>query len=183
MPLAPQASLSPLSDVAREIANRLFARELAGTSDDAARVAAAERICLRVSEGLSRWFGTFGSRALIARALVRAQASHPALAAVTSADEPAPCLSGLAESARAHGAQAATDGVITLLAALADLIGRLIGDDLAASLLDQSAIVQPINGQAVAVGPPAPSVALDADPAPADSGSSAGPVPQAVRKP
>lgn len=138
MPPAPRSPLSRLSDGALDVARRLFARELRGGADDAAVVEAAERVCARVADGLSRWFGPYGSLALITRALVRARAHHPALAGVAATAAHPPCLTGLAESARAHGAKATAEGVVAVLAALAELIGRLIGDDLAASLFEQS---------------------------------------------
>jgi hypothetical protein len=49
-----------------------------------------------------------------------------------------PCLTGLAESAGAHGARAAADGVLALLSSLSESLGRLIGDDLTSRLLAQS---------------------------------------------
>ena len=91
-----------------------------------------------MSENLSRWVGIEGSNALVARALARARADHPALSNVRYTSQSAVCLDGLAESARLHGAGAATDGVVAILTALIDLLGRLIGEDLAMRLVEQS---------------------------------------------
>jgi len=91
-----------------------------------------------VSANLSRWFGIDGTNALFARALVRAQADHPALANVTYAHQSAVCLERLAESARIHGANAAADGVAATLTALIELLGRLIGQDIALRLVEHS---------------------------------------------
>ena len=74
------------------------------------------------------------------RALARAVAEHPALAKVTVDSTRTPCLVGLADSAVAYGPQATLAGAVEMLAALASLIGRLIGDDLASTLLEESLI-------------------------------------------
>ncbi len=125
------------SDAWRDIVRHLFAGEMRGETDEAASVAAIDRICGRVSDGLSCWFGPYGSRALLTRAIARAKVDHPALTGVTFAGEPARCLTGLAESARRHGASATAEGIVAMLASLADGLGRLIGNDLAESLLEQ----------------------------------------------
>lgn len=116
-----------------------LARELLADADPAALVAAAERVGARVADGLARWFGPYGSRALVTRALARAQAHHPALAGVRVTEGAAPRLTGLAEGAGAHGGRAVADGVLALLGSLSEALGLLIGDDLAASLLAQCA--------------------------------------------
>ena len=129
----------PQSRTAQELARRLLA--LDGHAEDVpdAVAAATERVCGRVSATLSRWFGIDGTNALFARALVRAQADHPALANVRYSRHSAVCLEGLAESASVHGADAAADGVAAILAALIELLGRLIGQDIAMRLVEQSA--------------------------------------------
>jgi len=91
-----------------------------------------------VSANLSRWFGIDGTDALFARAVARAQADHPALANVRYSHQSAVCLERLAESARRHGAHAAADGVAAVLTVLIELLGRLIGEDIAMRLLEQS---------------------------------------------
>jgi hypothetical protein len=125
------------SRTAEELARRLLALETPAEDVPEAVVSAADRVCGRVSANLSRWFGLDGTNALFARALVRAQADHPALATVRYARHATACLEGLAESARIHGADAAADGVAAILTALIDLLGRLIGQDIAMRLAEQ----------------------------------------------
>jgi hypothetical protein len=120
----------------------LLAREASEGDTPGGVAAATERVCGRVSEYLSRWVGTDGSGALFARALASAQAEHPALGNVRYSRQSAVCLDGLAESARTHGAGAAADGVTAILAALIELLGRLIGDDIAIRLVEQSMSTQ-----------------------------------------
>ena len=143
---APHSPLPPSSDAARNVARRLFANEAGGETTDDALVAAAERVCALVSEGISRWFGPYGSLALLTRALTRAQADHPSLVSVTIAAESSWHVMGLGDSAKTHGATATVAGVVAMLAALADLIGRLIGDDLATTLLEQS-VAMPLSSE------------------------------------
>ena len=100
--------------------------------------AATERVFGRVSANLSRWFGVDGTDALFARALTRAQADHPALAAVRYSRQSGITLEGLTESADIHGPAAVADAVAAMLTALIELLGRLIGQDMAMRLVEQS---------------------------------------------
>jgi hypothetical protein len=138
MPPSPHSPPALPPSAPGDAAGEWFTRELRGEADPAALVAAVERFGVRVPEGLARWFGPYGARALVTRALARARADHPALAAVHVTDGQPPCLTGLAESAGAHGARAAADGVLALLSSLSESLGRLIGDDLTSRLLAQS---------------------------------------------
>lgn len=139
--------MPPQSQSARELARRLLAREApddAGPDD----LAAAERVCQRVSENLSRWVGADGCHALFARALALAQLEHPVLKGVRRAAQPPTCLEGLAESAHTHDARTAAEGVVAILTALIELLGRLIGDDMAMSLVEQSVPVRATGAEA-----------------------------------
>lgn len=128
----------PQSRTAEELARRLLARDAPAEDAPDAVAAATDRVFGRVSANLSRWFGIDGTNALFTRALVRAQAGHPALANVRYSGQSAVCLERLAESARSHGADAAADGVAAILTALIELLGRLIGQDIAMRLVEQS---------------------------------------------
>jgi len=131
--------MPPESPTARELAHRLLARELAGRRDTPDVVAAAaQRVCQHVSSELSRWVGPEGARVLLARALALAQVEHPVLANVQSRTQSEACMTGLVESARAYGAAATAEGMVAILAALIELLGRLIGDDMAMSLVEES---------------------------------------------
>lgn len=128
----------PDSRTAEELARRLLARDTPGERDPDAVVAATEQAFGRVCANLSRWFGIDGTNALFARALVRAQTDHPALANVRYSRQSTVCLEGLAESAPIHGAEAVADGVAAILTALIELLGRLIGQDIALPLVERS---------------------------------------------
>jgi hypothetical protein len=129
---------------ARELACQLLAREtMAPPGADTTN--GADRVCRRASDELSRWIGNDGCRALFARALATAQAEggHPVLDTVRTSARSVYCLDGLSDAAARHGAAAATEGAAAVLAALIELLGRLIGDDMALSLLEQSAYARP----------------------------------------
>jgi hypothetical protein len=112
-------------------------------------VAAGERLVVRMTGGLSRSFGPYGALALVSRALTRAQPVHPPLSAVKVTSESVPGLpgtvghsarvTGLDASANSYDAATLTDAVTAWVAQLADLLGGLIGDELAATILEQSA--------------------------------------------
>jgi len=129
---------------ARALASELLTRETS-TPFGADLTGAADRVCRRVSDELARSMGTEGCRALFARALATAQAAgdHPVLEMVRVSAGSVYCLDGLTEAARRHGTAPANDGAAAVLAALIELLGRLIGDDLALGLLEQSARTTP----------------------------------------
>jgi hypothetical protein len=128
----------PGSAAARELAVRLLTREGSPRSDTAD---APDRVCAGVSDELSRWIGRDGCRALFARALATAQADggHPVLDLVRVSTGSVSCLDGLAEGAARCGSDAATAGATAILSALIELLGHLIGEDMALSLLAQTA--------------------------------------------
>ena len=121
----------------KELARQLVATgTLAQSTLDPAR--ASVRICEQLYRGLSRWIGAEGSHALFARALTRAQANHAALRSVRLQKTVDSCLEGIEESAQVHGATQTVAGLESFLENLIELLGRLIGDDVAAKLIDHS---------------------------------------------
>jgi hypothetical protein len=109
-------------------------------------LAASVHVGRQLAAELSRWFGPYGYHALLARALADARTAHPALRVVRVGPAPAPELEGLEDAARAQGAAAAVAGVEAVLAALIDLLGRLIGDDLAMTFIDHTILAMARNG-------------------------------------
>ncbi|MGZ8377237.1 MAG: hypothetical protein ACXW0Z_08335 [Gemmatirosa sp.] len=143
---------------ARDTAYRLIARESAAPGspppDDGA---AAERALHRLAGELTGWFGPFGTHALITRALAHARAEHPSLGGVTLGTPSALNVEGLAHSARGHGAAGAA-GAVELLAWIIELLGRLIGDELAAVLVASGASREADQPAPVPPVPPVPPV-------------------------
>lgn len=137
----PRAMIAPNSETARELAGRLLATGSQGPpsrGETSSQLPAAARVGRHLALDLSRWFGPYGYHALLARALARARLEHCVLDSVHVGPPSAPYLSGLEDAAQAHGIDATTAGVAAVLAALIDLLGRLIGDDLAVMFIDQT---------------------------------------------
>jgi hypothetical protein len=132
------------ASTARNTAQRLIAREAATPGSPPESAAAAERALRRLTGELAEWFGPLGTYALLTRALAHARAEHPTLAGVTVGTPASPAFEGLAGGAPVPGAAA------DLLAWIVELLGRLIGDDLATGLIERG------TGQGVDVGRPAP---------------------------
>lgn len=133
--------MAPNSPAARRVALRLLARggaPGAAASEESSPVAATQETFRQLAGALTRWFGPFGYHALFARALAEAKSHHPALDDVRIHSANEPFLDGLAESIEHHGTAAVTEGIITMLMAFIDLLSRLIGEDMALKLLDQS---------------------------------------------
>jgi hypothetical protein len=100
-----------------------------------AAAAACERICRSLTQSL----GLMGSRALLARALSRAQTEHSALREVSVSRRSGVALDGVERAARSHGESGVVAGLETVLSVLFALLARLIGGDMVARLVAQSA--------------------------------------------
>ena len=100
--------------------------------DHGARVAG---FCARLSLGLSPWIGTEGYGALLRRGLAEARPSHPLLTSLrcdgTDAQE-------IAELIAVHGAAEVTAAIEGLLESVIDVLGRIIGPELATQLVAQA---------------------------------------------
>jgi hypothetical protein len=105
--------------------------------DDGAEGAAlaVAAVCERICQSLTRSVGFMGSRALLARALSRAQTEHPVLRGVSISSRSDIGLDGVARAARSHGASGVVAGLETVLSALFALLARLLGVDMVARLV------------------------------------------------
>ena len=124
---------------ATDAARRLWALA-AGDGDASEEVAAAaDRMCAQLRVGLGRWIGAEGYRALLDRALGLARAEHPALGGLS-------CLGGdgaIMAAVRAHGASEVAAGLVASVAALIELLGRIIGEEMAMRLVEQVGMPSP----------------------------------------
>jgi hypothetical protein len=124
------------SAAATEVARGLWARAAGDTSSPEEVAAAAERTCTQLREGLGRWVGTMGYRALLDRALAMARAEHPALRSLScGGSEPVTTA-----DVRSEGAAEVAAGMVALVAALVELLGRIIGEEMAVRLVEQTGI-------------------------------------------
>jgi hypothetical protein len=118
-----------------EAARRLWSRDGADADAPEDVSAAADRICLSLRTGLGRWIGDEGYRALLRRAIEQERAMHPVIAELPWHDGK-PGQSSAA--VRAHGAAAVTDGVLALIAALIGFLARVVGQNMAVQLVEQT---------------------------------------------
>lgn len=116
--------------------SQLLWSRVAGNVSESREVAeAAERMCTQLRLGLGRWIGVMGYRALLDRALGLARAENPALGGLS-------CHGGeeeaeVAAAVRAHGAAEVAAGMMAVVAVLIDLLGRIIGEEMAVRLVEQ----------------------------------------------
>ena len=132
--------MAPLSPAALSAADRLLSRARAAANARAVShdpLDVAEMVGRQLASTLSRWFGPYGYHALLSRALADAVRSHPSLAPVRVQGPTDPVLVRLADAAAANGIDATMGGVTTVLATIVELLGRLIGEDLAMNLMEQ----------------------------------------------
>ena len=123
------------SAAATEVARRLW-QDAVGDSNTPEDVAvAATRMCTGLRVGLTRWIGAMGYRALIDRALLLARAEHPALGSLSCPGEDEPVTTA---AARSHSAAEVAAGMVALVSKLVELLGRIIGEEMALRLVEQT---------------------------------------------
>ena len=123
---------------AREIAGRLISsrRSERKGGETAARAAAAA--CDNLYRELSRWVGSDGCHALFTRALAETRTEYPPLTQIQLRARSEPYIDGVAETIMAHGDPATAEALESMLVRLVELLGRLIGDDMAVKLIERS---------------------------------------------
>jgi hypothetical protein len=125
------------SAAATEVARLLWTGAAGDTKSPDEVAAAVERTCIQLRAGLGRWIGAMGYRTLLDRALVLARAEHPALGSLS-------CYGGdeemITAAVRAHGAAEVAAGMVALVAGLVELLGRIIGEEMAVRLVEQTGV-------------------------------------------
>ncbi|MFN2397487.1 MAG: hypothetical protein ABR543_02405 [Gemmatimonadaceae bacterium] len=123
---------------ARQIARRLLNRSgpEGGVSRNAAHVAGSA--CNQLHRELSRWVGLDGCHALFTRALAEARTDHPLLQSIQLRPRSEPYVEGVTETIDANGAAQTAEAIESMLVSLIELLGRLIGDDMAMKLIEES---------------------------------------------
>jgi len=127
--------MTPGAPAAAESARRLWSGACCAGETPEAIAAAAERLGTQLRRGLGRWIGTDGYYTLLERAAAATREAHPTLNPVSYFRDGAPVTLA---AVQAHGPKAVVDGLVALLAALIELLGRIIGDDLARRLVEQA---------------------------------------------
>jgi hypothetical protein len=91
-------------------------------------------MCGQLRIELGRWIGDGGFGALLERALAKARVEHPVLDEISCLGEDA---SAIEAAMRPGGSARVSDGLVALVAGLVELLGRIIGADMAVQLVDQ----------------------------------------------
>lgn len=120
-----------------EFARHLVSRALGGRTTRANELAAAlHGVCVSVFSNVRASMGDDGCRALFGRAFAREDEAHPALRTIRGPDDSEIPQERIIASIDAHGAEATRVAVEALLAALFDILARLIGADMTTQILD-----------------------------------------------
>jgi len=122
----------------RQLARRLIEAQRSERSEGDNRARATAAACDRLYRELSRWVGLDGCYALFSRALARARTDYPALAQIEIRARSQPHIDVVAETIMARGDDATADGLEFMLERLIELLGRLIGEDMATKLIERS---------------------------------------------
>lgn len=104
--------------------------------ETAARAAAAA--CDSLYRELSRWVGPDGCHALFGRALAETRPQYPALEKIQLRARSEPYIEGVADSIMARGDPETAEALESMMVRLVELLGRLIGDDMAGKLIDRT---------------------------------------------
>lgn len=126
------------SSRARELTHRLVSQSRTDPDDQRAEALAACDVCESVALEFSRWVGTRGFEALMARVLPETRARHVALEEVRYQVTPAPELIGVPDSIERHGPAAVTLALTALLETVLSLLIRLIGEELVEQFVERS---------------------------------------------
>src|SRR5687768_2687160 len=100
---------------------------------------ALQLLCARVCDNLRHTMGADGCTALLARALARTINAHPCLALVQRRDGREIYLDGVAAALETYGYEATDSAITALLTTLVEILGRLIGEDMAMRIIDLGA--------------------------------------------
>lgn len=118
-------------------ARQLWDRTAAITNESNSETHVAVSVLSAVSTDLRRWVGAEGYSALLARATAMTINDHPVLNSIAMLE----IAHRMAVGDQSYSKDAYANGVIALLATMMDLLGRIIGGDMAVQLVEQ--ITQP----------------------------------------
>lgn len=118
-----------------QIARRLLANDTTpGTTDAEVVAVGLRKTCARVSGTLRNSLGVDGCNALLVRALTRTEAAHPLIRELRRNSDGGVSFDVLVTSVDVHGVGPVTAAIEALLAALVDILIRLIGEDMTVRL-------------------------------------------------
>ncbi|MBC8087192.1 MAG: hypothetical protein H7Z40_07975 [Phycisphaerae bacterium] len=114
-------------------ATRLLAASARHDREDAEAATTASEVLTKLQVGLGRWIGTASYNMLFSRALNMTRADFPVLEGLASSSATASELLTLMQAA---DRSTITSGLTALIATIIELLGRLIGHDVAIQLVE-----------------------------------------------
>ncbi len=130
--------MPPSAPTAKQLAEQVIERARGSADAGVGRAPAAALAVGDVWKALSAWIGAEGCHALMTRARTEARPGHPSLEALRLRARAEPYIEGVAESVAQNGESATADAILAMLVAFIDLLGRLIGTDMATNLVERS---------------------------------------------
>lgn len=132
------ALISSGSSDAPSLARRLIARQRETAGSTTTKAASAALAAEEVYESLSRWIGSDGCHALFVRARALAVTARPALDMLYLRARAKPYVEKTSDAIGEFGDAATADAIESMLVGMIDLLGRLIGVDMATNLIERS---------------------------------------------
>ena len=122
----------------RQLAERLIARNRS-ESDPASSVSSVAALAAEdLFVALSRWVGADGCHALFTRAQTDELVAHPSLSSLQLRPRTQPHLDGVSATAIKYGEAETALAIQAAVVATIELLGRLIGAEMAANLIERT---------------------------------------------
>lgn len=123
---------------ARELAKRLVDRETGTGNANTTRASVTALAGEGLYRALSRWIGSDGCHALFTRARAQERPANRPLESLQLNPRHDPYIVGVEESIGEYGNDATADAIESMIVGMIELLGRLIGVDMASSLIERS---------------------------------------------
>jgi hypothetical protein len=130
--------MAPAPVTARQLAKRLVDRETSTGTSETTRASATALAGEGLYRALSRWIGSDGCHALFTRSRAQEQPANRALESLQLSPRHDPYITGVEESIGEYGNDATADALESMIVGMIELLGRLIGVDMATSLIERS---------------------------------------------
>ncbi|MEO8910290.1 MAG: hypothetical protein ABI408_08685 [Gemmatimonadaceae bacterium] len=128
----------PSPPTSHQLAQRLLERERHTGGADITRSSAAAQAGEELYRALSRWIGSDGCHALFTRARAQEQAENRPLELLQLRPRQDPYISGVDEAKGEYGDEATGVAIESMIVGMIELLGRLIGVDMATNLIERS---------------------------------------------
>lgn len=129
--------MPPESTTSRELVRRLIERQPVRPDASDSAPAAVQGACEDVYLVFARWVGREGGRALFTRALASAAREHSVLKGINVHGDGGR-LDGVDAATQSAGAGATAAGLEAMLIEVIELMGRFIGEDMVANLVERN---------------------------------------------